>query len=89
MPIALRRSALAKQAVICDAGQRTLSIGKRPLAGTQSLSNDGKSHWSHNAKFPLAAGMQLTAEIIEGRRTVLEYLLSPVQRVLGEAGRER
>lgn len=38
---------------------------------------------------PLAAGMQLSAEIVEGRRTVLQYLLSPVQRVLSEAGVER
>jgi hypothetical protein len=32
--------------------------------------------------------MQLTVEIIEDRRTVPEYLLSPVQRVVSEAGRE-
>lgn len=38
---------------------------------------------------PLAAGMQLSAEIVQGKRTVLEYLLSPVQRVASEAGRER
>ena len=38
---------------------------------------------------PLAAGMQLTAEIIEDQRTVMEYLLSPVQRMVSEAGRER
>jgi multidrug efflux pump subunit AcrA (membrane-fusion protein) len=38
---------------------------------------------------PLAAGMQLSAEIIEDDRTVLEYLLSPVQRIASEAGRER
>lgn len=38
---------------------------------------------------PLAAGMQLTAEIVQGKRTVLEYLLSPVQRVASEAGMER
>lgn len=38
---------------------------------------------------PLAAGMQLTAEIVQGKRTVLEYLLSPVQRITSEAGRER
>ena len=37
----------------------------------------------------LAAGMQLTAEIVQGRRTVMEYLLSPVQRVASEAGMER
>jgi HlyD family secretion protein len=39
--------------------------------------------------FPISAGMQLTAEIIEGDRTVMQYLLSPVQRVGNEAGRER
>lgn len=37
----------------------------------------------------LAPGMALTAEIHQGRRTVMEYLLSPVQRVASEAGRER
>jgi HlyD family secretion protein len=41
------------------------------------------------AKLPLAAGMQLTAEILEDRRTVLEYLLSPLQRIASESGRER
>jgi HlyD family secretion protein len=40
-------------------------------------------------ELPISAGMQLTAEIIEGDRTVMEYLLSPVQRVANEAGRER
>lgn len=38
---------------------------------------------------PLAAGMQVSAEIIQGERTVLEYLLSPVQRVTSEAAMER
>jgi len=38
---------------------------------------------------PLAAGMQVSAEILQGKRTVLEYLLSPVQRITGEAGKER
>jgi len=42
-----------------------------------------------NLQLPLAAGMQLTAEIVEDQRTVMEYLLSPVQRVVSEAGRER
>lgn len=37
----------------------------------------------------LAAGMQLSAEIVQGKRTVAEYLLSPVQRVASEAGTER
>lgn len=37
----------------------------------------------------LAPGMVVQAEIHQGRRTVLEYLLSPVQKVAQEAGRER
>ncbi|MGE0113806.1 MAG: HlyD family type I secretion periplasmic adaptor subunit [Steroidobacteraceae bacterium] len=43
----------------------------------------------NESSLPLAAGMQLSAEIIEGKRTVLQYLLSPVQRVASEAGMER
>jgi hemolysin D len=38
---------------------------------------------------PLSAGMQVSAEIHTGRRTLLEYLLSPIQRVRHEAARER
>jgi len=37
----------------------------------------------------LAPGMLVTAEIHQGRRTVLEYLLSPVRKVSQEAARER
>lgn len=44
---------------------------------------------STEQRLPLSAGMQVSAEIVQGRRTVLEYLLSPVQRVVGEAGMER
>jgi hypothetical protein len=33
--------------------------------------------------------MQLTAEIRLAERSMLEYLLSPVQKVAAEAGRER
>jgi hemolysin D len=44
---------------------------------------------TNEAIFPLSAGMQLNAEIVEGKRTVMEYLLSPVQRVRSEAGMER
>ena len=36
----------------------------------------------------LTSGMRVTAEIVVGRRTVLEYLLSPVVGTLDEAGRE-
>jgi HlyD family secretion protein len=50
--------------------------------GTQELAANG-------LHLPLAAGMQVSAEIMQGERTVMEYLLSPVQRVAGEAGLER
>jgi len=36
-----------------------------------------------------APGILVNAEIRLGTRSVLEYLLSPVQRVAHEAGRER
>lgn len=39
--------------------------------------------------FKLLPGMQVVAEIHLGRRTVLEYLLSPVQQTLQTSGRER
>ncbi len=39
--------------------------------------------------FPLGPGMQASAEILLGRRSVLEYLLSPVQKAFHEAARER
>jgi HlyD family secretion protein len=37
----------------------------------------------------LVPGMQINAEIHLGTRSVFEYLLSPVQKVAQEAGRER
>ena len=40
-------------------------------------------------RYELTAGMQAQAEILLGQRTVLQYLLSPVQRAWHEAGRER
>jgi hemolysin D len=50
--------------------------------------NQQKLH-SGQKHLPIAAGMQVSAEIVQGQRTVMEYLLSPVQRVIGEAGMER
>ncbi len=48
----------------------------------QALEADGES-------FKLAPGMQVVAEIKQGSRTVMEYLLSPVQGAFHEAARER
>ena len=40
-------------------------------------------------RLPLTAGMQTNAEILLGRRSVLEYLLSPVRQAFHDAARER
>lgn len=40
-------------------------------------------------KYRLQPGMQVSAEIHLGTRTVLEYILSPVQKAFHEAARER
>jgi HlyD family secretion protein len=40
-------------------------------------------------RLPLISGMQVAAEINLGERTVLEYLLAPVQKAWHEAARER
>jgi len=49
---------------------------------SQVLEADGQKH-------RLSPGMQVSAEIHLGTRTVLEYLLSPVSKAFQEAGRER
>ncbi|HKI60381.1 MAG TPA: HlyD family type I secretion periplasmic adaptor subunit, partial [Mariprofundaceae bacterium] len=40
-------------------------------------------------RYALTPGMQVSAEIHLGSRSVIEYLLSPVQKAVFEAGRER
>jgi HlyD family secretion protein len=49
---------------------------------TQRLAVDGET-------YPVAPGMQVAAEINLGTRTVMEFLLSPVQKAFHEAARER
>jgi hemolysin D len=44
---------------------------------------------SRGQRFKLTPGMQVSAEINLGTRTVLQYLLSPIQKNLHEAWRER
>ncbi|MDT8376039.1 MAG: HlyD family type I secretion periplasmic adaptor subunit [Mariprofundaceae bacterium] len=52
------------------------------LAGNQLESHTGQ-------RYRLTPGMQVSAEINLGSRSVIEYLLSPVQKTAQEAGRER
>ena len=49
---------------------------------SQELLADGR-------RYALQPGMQVAGEIHLGTRTILEYLLSPVQQAFHEAGRER
>jgi len=44
---------------------------------------------SQGKQLRLVPGMQVNAEIHLGARSVLEYLLSPDQKIAHEAGRER
>jgi hemolysin D len=66
------------------AGESGAGSGYRTLVSVRApyLETEGK-------RYPLSPGMVVTAEINLGTRTVLEYILSPVQRSLHEAGRER
>jgi hemolysin D len=49
---------------------------------SQVLESEGK-------KLKLVPGMQVVAEINQGNRTVMKYLLSPVSKTLDESGHER
>ena len=44
---------------------------------------------AQGSRLRLTPGMQVSAEILLGTRTVLEYLLSPIQKTVYEAARER
>lgn len=44
---------------------------------------------SRNAGVEITLGMAATAEITTDERRVIDYLLSPIERRLKEAGRER
>jgi len=63
-------------------GPPTLSYRAVVAPRAQALLVEGKPQ-------RFAPGMQVSAEINLGSRTVLEYLLSPVRKTVHEAGRER
>ena len=47
-----------------------------------SITADGRS-------IPLSAGLNATADIRTGSRSILSYMLSPLQTTVAQAGRER
>jgi len=69
------------------------SMPTDPAAGILRYKAIIKLHVQHlkleNTRLNLTPGMQVVAEIHQGHRTVMEYLLSPVRRAWLEAGRER
>ena len=60
-----------------------------PLAFRTLIELASQELRSDEGRYALAPGMQVAGEIHLGTRTVLEYLVSPVQRAFHEAARER
>lgn len=74
---------VAADATQAQGGSQALNYRALVKLARQALrSADGET-------LTLVPGMLVTAEIHQGERSVLEYLLSPVQKVSSEAGRER
>ena len=44
---------------------------------------------TETGRVPLSSGMAVTAEIYTGRRSIIGFLLSPVAKLVEEAGHER
>jgi hemolysin D len=66
---------------------RDRSVGA--LAFRALIDLDTQVFESGGRRYALMPGMQVTAEVNLGTRTILEYLLSPLRRAFHEAGRER
>jgi hemolysin D len=62
---------------------------KRGAIFPVTLASDATALKVDGKMIRLAPGMSLTAEIKTGKRRVIEYLLSPIQRAGGESLRER
>ncbi len=60
-----------------------------PLAFRTLVELSAQELVADRSRYPLAPGMQVSSEIHLGTRSILEYVLSPVQKAWHEAGRER
>lgn len=70
-----------------DAGMT--NSGRSPLRFKAIVALEENELEMDGITFPLSVGMQTTAEILLGRRTVMEYLLSPIKKAWHESARER
>ena len=66
----------------CAARPRWRRTVRAGIAKKASLDGDGRD-------IRLSPGMNVTAEIKTGRRRVIDFLLSPIQRTANESVRER
>ncbi len=62
---------------------------QQPTTYKAIIAFDSRTLDMGDKKHKLMAGMQVVAEINQGRRTVMQYLLSPVTRAFEESGHER
>jgi HlyD family secretion protein len=60
-----------------------------PLAFRAIVELKAQTLESRGTKYALTPGMQVVAEIKLGERSLMEYLLSPVQKIVHEGARER
>lgn len=65
-----------------DSAAPTMTYKALISLSSQEISAEGE-------KFKIVPGMQVIAEINQGQRSVMEYLLSPVRKTLHDSGRER
>lgn len=79
------------------ARNREVTEGGEPRPGVASATQsyraivvlDSQFLEAQGRKFKLVPGMQVVAEINQGRRTVMEYLLSPITATIHDSARER
>lgn len=73
-----------------SSGNETSSSGNSESQGYRALIElQSQTLAQGGTRLELMSGMRVAAEINEGKRSALEYLLSPVEKVLQEGGRER
>lgn len=65
-----------------DSDAPTLTYKALISLSSQEINAEGE-------KLKIVSGMQVIAEINQGQRSVMEYLLSPVRKTLHDSGRER
>lgn len=79
-----------------SSGQQTTSSSRDAAAAASDsgafkalVALDRQTLTAAGESLDLVPGMAIVAEVREGRRTVLQYLLSPVERTLHDSARER